>query len=106
MAVAAVGPTGVAGTALIDPARPVCTIDEPCTRPDGHELLAFWRSSQRVATVTTRADGTFRVTLRPGVYRVTLPRRSGFASRLTPVQVRVPRSGFVRVTFHVDVGIR
>lgn len=106
VALVAAGLTGVSGKAVIDPARPVCTIDQPCTAPDSHELLAFWRSSHRVATATTKADGAFRVALPPGLYRVTLPRRTGFMSRLTPLRVRVPRSGFARVTFRVDLGIR
>jgi hypothetical protein len=100
------GSTGVAGKAVIDPARPVCTIDQPCTAPDAHETLAFWRSARRVGTATTKTDGSFRIALPPGLYRVTLPRRTGFMTRLTPLQVRVPRTGFVRVTFRVDVGIR
>ena len=103
---AAAAPTGVAGTALIDPARPVCAVDQPCTAPDAHDTLAFWRSSRRIATATTKADGSFRVALAPGVYRVTLPRRRGFMSRLSPTQVRVPRTGFAHVTFRIDVGIR
>jgi hypothetical protein len=103
---AAAGSSGVAGKAVIDPARPVCTIDQPCTAPDAHETLAFWRSSHRVGTATTKTDGSFRIALPPGLYRVTLPRRTGFMTRLTPLQVRVPRAGFAHVTFRVDVGIR
>jgi hypothetical protein len=105
-ALVATGSTGVTGKALIDPARPVCTIDQPCTAPDAHETLAFWRSSRRVGTASTKTDGSFRIALAPGIYRVTLPRRTGFMSRLTPLQVRVPRTGFAHVTFRVDVGIR
>jgi hypothetical protein len=100
------GSSGVTGKAVIDPARPVCTIDQPCTAPDAHETLVFWRATRRVGTTTTKTDGSFRIALPPGLYRVTLPRRTGFMTRLTPLQVRVPRAGFAHVTFRVDVGIR
>jgi hypothetical protein len=98
--------SGVSGKALIDPARPVCTIDQPCSAPDPNEILAFWHGSRRAGTATTKADGTFRIALPPGFYRVTLPRRAGYMARLNPVQVRVLRGTFARVTFRVDAGIR
>src|SRR4051795_8839090 len=66
---------GAHGKVLIDPARPVCAINQPCSAPDANEQLAFWRGTKRVARTTTASDGTFRVVLAAGVYRVTLPHR-------------------------------
>jgi hypothetical protein len=99
-------PSGAFGTVLIDPARPVCIAGQPCTAPDAHEVLAFWRRTKRIATATTGVDGRFRVTLVPGVYRITAPHRAGARVTVSPAQIRVLRGRFARVTIHVDVGIR
>jgi hypothetical protein len=98
--------SGAHGKVLIDPARPVCAIDQPCSAPDPHEQLVFWRATTRVATTTTAADGTFRVVLAPGVYRVTLPKRRPMRATVTPVEVRIPSGRDIRVVFRVDIGIR
>ncbi len=105
-AVVLAGSSGAYGKVLIDPARPVCAIGLPCTAPDPHDVLAFWRGTRRIASVTTAADGSYRVALAPGLYRVTLPRRTVARARLSPVEIRIPLGRFVRVTFRVDVGIR
>ena len=57
-----------------------------------------------VARTRTRADGTYRIRLRPGSYvvRVGLPRHTA----TQPATARVPRNGFRRVDFFVDTGIR
>jgi len=98
--------SGAHGKVLIDPARPVCVIDQPCSAPDPYEVLVFWRGTTRVASVTTTSDGSFRVTLAPGLYRVTLPRRRAMRASLSPAQIRIPPKSDVRVTFRVDIGIR
>lgn len=100
------GASGVRGTVLIDPAFPVCAAGRPCTAPDPHETLVFWRGPRRAAVTTTGADGRFRVALAPGLYRITLPRRALGRSTPVPAQVRVPRGRYVAVVLHVDVGIR
>lgn len=97
--------SGLHGTALIDPAHPVCSADGPCSAPDPNERLAFWRGTTRVATATTRADGTFRVVLAPGTYRLTLPRRQRHVT-FAPQSFRVRRGVNSLVKIHVDVGIR
>jgi hypothetical protein len=98
--------SGAHGTVLIDPARPVCAIDQPCSAPDAHEQLVFWQRTKRVATTTTAADGTFRVVLAPGVYRVTLPHRRPFRATVAPLQIRIPKGRSIRVVFRIDIGIR
>jgi hypothetical protein len=98
--------SGAHGKVLIDPARPVCEIGQPCTAPDANELLAFWRGTTRVARATTAADGTFHVRLAPGVYRVTLPHRQPKWGTLEPKEIRIPTGRDIRVVFHVDIGIR
>jgi hypothetical protein len=98
--------SGAHGTVLIDPAHPVCAVAEPCSAPDAREQLAFWRGTTRVATTTTASNGTFRVALAPGVYRVTLPHRRSLRATIAPVQIRIPRGRDIRVVFRVDIGIR
>jgi hypothetical protein len=100
------GSSGVYGKVLIDPAKPVCSMAEPCSAPDGHDVLAFWLGGRRVATTTTRPDGSFRLALPPGLYRLALPRRSGRITSLSPVQIRVRSGAFARLVLRVDVGIR
>jgi hypothetical protein len=96
---------GISGSVVIDPAKPVCQVGQPCTAPDAHEQLVFWRGTSRVAAIQTDDAGRFTVRLAPGIYRLTLPRRKTMA-RLTPTSVRVPSGRVVRVTFHLDIGIR
>ena len=98
--------SGVHGIVLIDPARPVCAIDQPCTAPDANELLVFWRGTRRVAATTTAANGTFRIVLAPGTYHVTTPHKRPLKGSITPLEIRVPRGRNIRVVFRVDIGIR
>jgi hypothetical protein len=98
--------SGAHGKVLIDPARPVCAIDQPCSAPDAHEQLVFWRGTARIAATTTASDGTFRVVLAPGVYRVTLPKRRPMRATVAPLEIRIPKGRDIRVVFRVDIGIR
>jgi hypothetical protein len=98
--------SGAHGKVLIDPARPVCMIGQPCSAPDAHELVAFWRGTTRIASTSTASDGTFRVVLAPGLYRVTLPHRRPHMVRVTPAEIRIPKGRDLRVVFRVDIGIR
>jgi hypothetical protein len=104
-ATAAVGRTGsgLRGTVLIEPAFPVCHADQPCTKPAGDVLLVFMRRGVAHRTHTAK-DGTYRLRLAPGKYRVAAP---GPGRRvLDPTTVLVPRVGYRRVTFTLDIGIR
>ena len=98
--------SGAHGKVLIDPARPVCMMGQPCSAPDAHELLVFWRGTTRIASTSTESDGTFRVMLAPGLYRVTLPHRRPPMVRVTPAEIRIPKGRDVRVVFRLDIGIR
>jgi hypothetical protein len=100
------GQSGLYGRVVISPARPVCVVDQPCTAPDRNDLLAFWRSVRRVATIRTDDKGSYRVSLAPGRYRVTVPRRGRLGSGLTPSAVVVPTGRLAHVNFDLDIGIR
>jgi hypothetical protein len=97
---------GIAGTAVIDPAFPVCSVDRPCIAPDPNEAIVFWRGGTRIAKATTAADGTFRIALPPGRYTVSLPRRSSAGVTVAPPSLRVTRGKMLRIVIHVDIGIR
>ena len=96
--------TGLHGLVTRGPLSPVCGVETPCEGPAPDLRLVFSRNGVVVAQTTTRADGTYRIRLRPGTYavRVGQPRRT--ATR--PSTAAVPRTGFRRVNFFVDTGIR
>src|SRR5919199_3298241 len=78
---AAATATGLKGTVLLDPARPVCRVDEPCAKPAPGVTLAFFRGETRVARTTTDRLGRYRVHLAPATYRVKLWRRRALELR-------------------------
>ena len=96
--------TGLHGLVTKGPLSPVCSDETPCEGPAPDLRLVFSRNGGVVARTTTRADGTYRIRLRPGTYavRVGQPRRTA----TEPARATVPRSGFRRVNFFVDTGIR
>ena len=106
-ATAAAGRTGsgLRGMVLIEPAFPVCRVDQPCTRPAGNVWLVFARGGLARRTRTAE-DGAYRLRLAPGRYRVAAPGPGGPARVLDPTTVVVPRVGYRRVTFTLDIGIR
>ena len=78
----------------------------PCDRPVGGLLLEFKRGDRVVARVRTTAKGTYRLTLRAGVYAVTTVPRRRIGTGLSPKIVRVPKARMGRRDFHLDTGLR
>ena len=105
---AAVSPTVVVGTVVLDPARPVCRPGAPCTRPLPHFKLVFSRRGAVVARVQTNRRGHYHVNLTPGVYRVTAPGHvaTGPGAGLSPKQVSIPAASRAKRNFRYDAGIR
>ena len=97
--------SGIRGTVIKSPTKPVCEEDVPCSAPAAGVVLAFFRGGTRVATATTSGFGTYRVVLRPGTYVVRSPRRLIFGT-LTPRTVRVVAGHFTIANFEIDTGIR
>jgi hypothetical protein len=89
---------------LIEPAFPVCHVDQPCTKPAGNVLLVFMRSGLARRT-RTAVDGAYRLKLPPGRYKVAAPGTSRVRV-LDPTTVVVPRARYRRMTFTLDIGIR
>jgi hypothetical protein len=106
---AGAGPrSGLRGMVLIEPAFPVCHVDQPCTKPADDVLLVFSRKGRASRRTRTNEDGTYRIRLAPGRWTVTAPGRAGpgLSRALDPARVLVPRGGYRRVTFTLDIGIR
>jgi hypothetical protein len=93
------------GTVLLAPATPVCMPRVPCMKPAGGVVLAFIRRGIVRARLTTASDGSYRVALTPGTYRVRVSHPAAM-SRLTPDKVTVRAAELRRVTFYLDTGIR
>jgi hypothetical protein len=97
--------TVVSGTVLLDPAKPVCRVGNPCTKPLPHFKLVFWRGGAVVKRVETNDRARYRITLAPGVYRVTHP-HSAAGAGLTPRRFSVPAASGATRSFRYDAGIR
>jgi len=97
--------SGLRGLVTLSPTRPVCIEEQPCSKPAAGVVLVFRRGDGSVTRVTTRADGTYRVLLRPGEYAVVAPRYR-FGSGITPRTVRVPRGRVAHLDFEIDTGIQ
>jgi hypothetical protein len=97
--------SGLRGTVTLALVSPVCVEGEPCSKPAPHALIAFRRDGRVVGRVETRADGSYRIALRPGRYVVSAPEfRRG--TRVTPRRVTVPKGKFARVDLEIDTGIQ
>jgi hypothetical protein len=95
--------TGLYGRVTKGPLTPVCAEGRPCEGPARDLKLAFLRNGVVAGRTTTRADGTYRIGLRPGTYRV---RTAATRWAPEPDTARVLQNGFRRVNFFVDTGIR
>jgi hypothetical protein len=99
-------PSGLHGTVMRGPIKPVCEEGEPCDAPAVGVVLQFNYAGQVVARTKTGAGGAYTIRLKPATYTVTTqpPRRIG--SGLTPGRVRVLAGRILRVDFHLDTGIQ
>lgn len=102
---AASSATGLRGTVVVSPSRPVCVEGRPCTAPAPGIVLRFARNGRVVARTTTRADGTYRVLLRPARYAVSFSPNPGRRA-IAPSTVRVPVGRVVLVDFEIDSGLQ
>jgi hypothetical protein len=101
------GPSsGLYGTVIEGPTKPVCRVDEPCDRPAPNLRLRFLRSGRTVATVRTDKRGRYRIALLPGRYAVRLLPSLRVGGIVEPNRLTVPRGRFALVDFYRDTGIR
>ena len=97
--------SGLKGLVLIDPAFPVCRVGRPCTKPARYVLLTFSARGRVIARTQTGADGSYRITLKPGTYVVAAPKQRA-GSQLLPRRVAVRSGLYRRVVFKLDIGIQ
>jgi hypothetical protein len=103
-ATAATG-SGLYGTVIEGPVRPVCKVGVRCDRPAANLRLRFVRNGMTVAAARTDSRGRYRVALRPGRYSIRTA-GMGIASLLKPSDVTVPAGRYSRVNLYRDTGIR
>ncbi len=97
--------SGLHGLVTLSPTRPVCPEEQTCSKPAVGVLLLFRRDDHVVARVTTRANGAYRVLLRPRTYTVVAPAyRVG--TGVSPRVVRVPDGRVARIDLEIDTGIQ
>ena len=96
--------SGLRGTVSLTPATPVCR-DDDCTKPVRNYTLVFTRAGKSPVRVVTGAEGSYRVMLPPGTYRVSALRLRP-PQRVTPATVRVRRGQVTVVDLLVDTGVQ
>jgi hypothetical protein len=101
----AAAPSGIRGTVIKSPTKPVCEEYVPCSAPAAGAVLVFVRNGVEAARAKTLSDGSFRVVLAPGTYVVrSLPKFPIGGMRPRTVVVRQGLITVVRLT--IDTGIR
>jgi hypothetical protein len=100
------GTGGLYGRVMIYPAKPVCEVRTPCSRPAAGLTLLFAREGRVVARTTTRKDGRYRLALAAGPYGVRPRHPSRLGAGLRPRVATVLRNAYRRVDFTYDIGIR
>lgn len=95
---------GLRGTVIRGPTSPVCRTGQSCSKPAAKTLLLLTRSGRPALRIRTDAHGSYRASLEPGTYRVTIPRREGMA--IAPRSAIVTADRTRRVDFRIDTGIR
>jgi hypothetical protein len=98
--------SGVHGTVVRGPTKPVCRAGESCTAPVVGAVLSFSRSGTVVAHTRTMAGGCYSIRLASGVYSVTIRPAPLIGTGLRPRVVRVRPRVVGRVDFMLDTGIR
>jgi hypothetical protein len=97
--------SGLFGVVRKGPITPVCVAERPCSAPAAGVSLVFSQGSREVARAKSGRDGSYRVSLAAGLYRV-----RGLVNErwrvLKPLEVRVPAGRVARVNFMLDTGIR
>jgi hypothetical protein len=99
--------TPLAGTVVLNPAKPVCEVGQPCSKPLAGFKLVFSHRRAVVARTKTDSHGRYRVSLFPGRYAVAAPgHRPGLGRGLAPTRIHVRPVGHQTVNFTYDAGIR
>ena len=94
------------GTVTLGPTSPVCRKGTPCQAPASGPLV-FTRNGRVIAGIAVKEDGSYSVSLPPGIYAVALAtQQPGIGRPLQPNMVRVVSGRTRNVDFLIDTGIR
>ncbi len=105
-------PSGIKGTVLLGPTCPVqaSPVDgstpNPCLTPYAATLVVLDNEGVKVATVTSGADGSFKVDLPAGDYVVTPDSGSDTYPIAQPQSVTVATGVYTEIQVNYDTGIR
>lgn len=100
--------SGIQGTVTLGPTCPVERPGMTCYKPYAGTIDIFNESDRLVKTVHSSADGKFRVSLKPGTYRLKpQPRDPARPYPIgKPVNVTVKPGSYTTVDIEYDTGIR
>jgi hypothetical protein len=104
-------PSGIKGTVLLGPTCPVVAspavgTPDPCLTPYAATLVVLDNEGVKVATVTSGADGTFKIDLPAGDYVVTPDSGSDTYPIAQPQSVTVATGIYTDIQVNYDTGIR
>jgi hypothetical protein len=98
--------SGVEGQVFIGPMCPMMQVGNPCPdRPFQASLTIFHSTGERVSSVKTGVDGSFRLSLAPGKY-ILRPELSGGMSHAPEQIFSVLINQYTKLTVTYDSGIR
>jgi len=97
--------SGIRGTVIKSPTKPVCEEGVPCSAPAAGVVLVFVRNGVEAARTKTLPNGSFRVVLAPGTYVVRSLRKFPIGG-MHPRTVTVRQGRFAVVRLSIDTGIR
>jgi len=99
--------TGIEGTIGISPSHPGPTReDEADSAPLANITFAAENESGTATTFTTDEKGRFRVSLKPGHYRVSVKEQKNRIRRCGPFDVDVGVNKMTKVEWRCDSGMR
>jgi hypothetical protein len=100
--------SGIAGRVIAFPTCPVMTEASPCPRKGVQTVVGIESvNGERMISVRTEADGSFRVDLEPGDYLLgAQPPPSGPHLVPRPASAEVQPGTYVRVTVILDTRLR
>ena len=101
------GESGIEGVITISPANPgPIRADAPGSIPLANAIFAVEKNNGEVTSFTTDGQGRFRVSLRPGHYKISLKGRKSSIGHFGPFEADVAPGEMTNVQWECDSGIR
>jgi len=101
------GESGIEGVITISPANPgPIRADSPGSIPLANAAFVVENEKGEVASFTTDDQGSFRIPLPPGQYKVSIKGRKSSIGRFGPFETDVVAGTMTKVQWECDSGIR